>query len=199
MRSSTRSTDARPERVDLYVDESGQDTRGKLFVVAVVAVGNSDELRQRCEFFEESSGKRKVKWRSALRERRLAYLRTVMSEASSLGFSLFYGVFRRTTDYDSSTIDGIAKAIRRLHNPGSRVYVYVDGLAKSKCNVYKNRLRQLSCPVKKVIRVGRDENDSLIRLADALAGASAELLKYQETELKELFSQAERSGVLVSL
>ena len=192
-------TENEPKRVDLYVDESGQDTKGKLFVVAVVAVEKSDELRLRCESFEEASGKGKVKWRSAQRVRRLAYLRSVLSEGSSLGLTLFYSVFRRTTDYDSATIEGIAKSIRRLRTPGSHIYVYVDGLSKAKCNTYKTRLRKLSCPVKKVSRVRKDENEPLIRLADALAGASAELLKYQESDLNDLFSQAEQVGILVSL
>ena len=165
----------------------------------MVAVENSDKLRQYCESFEVSSGKGKVKWRSAQREKRLAYLRTVISGAASLGITLFYSVSRRTTDYDSATIDGVAKAIRRLRAPSARVYVYVDGLAKSKCNVYKNRLRRLSCPVRKVIRVAKDGNEPLVRLADALAGASAELLKYKDNELGELFSQAEQSGILVAL
>ena len=189
----------KPKRIDLYVDESGQDTKGELFVVAVVAVENSDESRQHCESFEKSSGKGKVKWRSAQKERRLAYIRTIISDASSLGITLFYSNFRRTTDYDSATINGIAKVIRRLRVPGSRMYVHVDGLSKTKCNVYKTHLRQLSCPVKKVSGVGNDKNEPLIRLADALAGASAELLKYQDRELNELFSQAEQNGILVSL
>ena len=199
MHGDAVSTTAKAKRVDLYVDESGQDTKGKLFVVAIVAVENSDEFRQYCESFEASSGKGKVKWRSAEKERRLAYLRTVISGAASLGVTLFYNVSRRTIDYDSATIDGVAKAIRRLKAPGSRVYVYIDGLSKSKCHVYKNRLRRLSCPVRKVIRVAKDENEPLVRLADALAGASAELEKYQDSELSELFSQAEQKGILVSL
>ena len=98
-------TDRKTKRIDLYVDESGQDTKGKLFVV--VAVENSDELRWCCESFEKSSGKGKVKWRSAYRERRLTYLRSIMSEGSSLGATLFYSVFRRTTDYDLATIEGL--------------------------------------------------------------------------------------------
>ena len=187
------------KRVDLYVDESGQDTKGKLFVVAVVAVENSDMFRQHCESFEQSSGKGKVKWRSAKREKRLTYLQTVISEGSSLGVTLFNSVFHQTTDYDAATIEGIAKSIRRLRVPGSRIYVYVDGLSKTKCNAYKTRLRRLSCPVKKVNRVRKDENEPLIRLADALAGASAELLKYQESDLTELFSQAVQDGILVTL
>ena len=74
-----------------------------------------------------------------------------------------------------------------------------SGKGKVKCNPYKTRLRRLSCPVKKVSRVGKDENEPLIRLADALAGASAELIKYQNRELSALFSHAEQSGVLVPL
>ena len=103
------STTAKVKRVDLYVDESGQDTRGKLFLVAIVSVENSDEFRRYCESFEASSGKGKIKWRSAQKERRLAYLRTVISSAASLGVTLFYSVSRQTTDYDSATIDGLRK------------------------------------------------------------------------------------------
>lgn len=33
------------KRYDLYVDESGQDTRGEVFVVTVVAVENSEKFR----------------------------------------------------------------------------------------------------------------------------------------------------------
>ena len=197
-------------RYDLYVDESGQDTKGEMFVVAVVAVENSEEFRQYCESLEKSSGKGKVKWRSAQKMLRLDYLRSIMFVSSSHKFKLFYSVFRKTTDYDSATIDGIANAIRKLRPLGSQVYVYVDGLAKSKCNAYKTRLRQLSCPVKKVSRVAKDENEPLVRLADALAGASAHLEKNRDRELRPIeknrdgelrpiFSKAEEKSILIPL
>ena len=189
---------ANPQRVDLYVDESGQDTKGELFVVAVVAVINSDEFRQYCESLEQSSGKRKVKWSKADKNKRMTYLRSILLNSSSHEFKLFYSMFRRTTDYDSATIDGIAKAIRRLRAPSSHIYVHVDGLAKSKCHTYKTRLRQLSCPVKKVSNK-EDEKDALIRLADALAGSSARLEKYQEEELRKLFSLAKKNGTLAEV
>ena len=186
------------QRYDLYVDESGQDTKGKLFVVAVVATENSDEFRQHCESLEQSSGKGKVKWRSAHKMRRLDYLCSIMLHSSSHKFKLFYSVFRRTTDYDSATIDGIASTIRKLRPIGSDVYVHVDGLPKSKRHVYKTRLRQLSCPVKKVTTV-KDENEPIIRLADAVAGASAALEKYENEELRQIFSSAEENEKLIIL
>ena len=98
----------------MYVDESGQDTKGEFFVVTVVSVENSDKFRQYCESLEHSTGKGKVKWRTAQKTRRLNNLRTIMLKSSTHSFKLFYSVFRRTTDYESATIDGIARAIRNL-------------------------------------------------------------------------------------
>lgn len=192
-------TPTKSTRIELFADESGQDTKGKLFVVAVVAVKNSDEFRQRCEDLERSSGKGKLKWGHAQRQKRLVYLRAIISEAPAFGVTLFYSVFRQTTDYDGATIEGIARVIQRLKHLNLHVYVHVDGLAKVKQGNYKTRLRRLGCPVRKVSRIAKDENEPLIRLADALAGASAELLKYQDSELNELFSQAERSSILIQL
>ncbi|RKU18304.1 hypothetical protein C6503_09655 [Candidatus Poribacteria bacterium] len=199
MGSNTKPVVANQKRVDLYIDESGQDTRGRLFIVAVVAVEDSDKLRQLCESFEETSGKRKKKWASSERSRRLDYLRAVIQKAATLNVTLFYSVFRKRTDYDAATIDGIAKAILRLSPSNSHVYVYVDGLAKAKRSAYKTGLRQLGFPVKKVIRVSKDENEPLIRLADALAGAAGELLKHQAPDLETLFSEAKQRGSLVEL
>ncbi len=198
MPNGSTLTTTKSKRIDLYVDESGQDTRGKLFVVAVVTVENSDEFRERCEYLERSSGKGKLKWGHAQREKRLVYLHAIISEAPSFGVTLFYSVFRQTTDYDGATIEGIARVIQRLKRFDFHVYVYVDGLAKVKQSNYKTRLRRLGCPVRKVSRIAKDENEPLIRLADALAGASAELLKYQDSELNELFSQAEQHSILVA-
>ena len=199
MTNGSKLTSMKSKRIDLYIDESGQDTKGELFVVAVVAVENSDEFRQHCEALERFSGKGKLKWGHAQKEKRLIYLRAIISEAPSFGVTLFFTVFRRTTDYDGATIEGIARVIQRLKPLNLHVYVYVDGLAKVKQGNYKTRLRRLGCPVRKVSRIAKDENEPLVRLADALAGASAELLKYQDKELNEIFSQAARSGILIQL
>ena len=135
--NNDRSDTVKRERIDLYIDESGQNTKGELFVVAVVAVENNQVFRQHCETLERSSGKRTVKWRTAHEKRRLDYLRSIMLHSSSHKFKLFYSVSRETTDYDLATIDGIASAVRRLRPIGSDVYVHVDGLPKSKRKVTK--------------------------------------------------------------
>lgn len=193
------TTETQKDRFDLYVDESGQDTKGKLFVVGVVTVENCDEIAMWCDSIERNSGKGKKKWSSAKRELRITYLRKIISDGSTLGLTLFYSIFYRTKEYDLATVEGIAKSIRRLRAPGSCIYVHVDGLSKSKCYSYNNELRKMSCPVKKVSRIRKDENEPIIRLADALAGAAAELLKYDADDLREMFTQAEGKGIIIKV
>ncbi len=199
MRNNLKLMASQQKRMDLYVDESGQDTRGRLFHVAVIAVEDSDRFRQFCEAAEEISGKRNTKWGKADKNKRLIYLRTVIQHAASCNAKLFYSVFRKTTDYDAATIEGIAKSIRVLRPSGSRVYVYVDGLTKTKRGNYKTSLRKFSCPVRKVNGIRRDENEPLIRLADAVAGASRDLLEHKDNELRKIFDIALQKGILVEI
>jgi hypothetical protein len=49
-----------------YVDETGQDTKGRLFIVAVVVTGEQrDDCLAWCEAMEQSTGKRRFKWGKA--------------------------------------------------------------------------------------------------------------------------------------
>lgn len=185
------------ERIDLYVDESGQDTQGELFVVSGVAVENSDKARQLCASIERTSGKGAAKWGSADRNKRLIYLRTVISDDRFSDFILFSYVFQKTKDYTGSTIQGIDLAVANLYPSDSPVYVYVDALVGAHWNKYKTRLRKLGCYVKKVRGIRKDENEPLIRLADAVAGATRDLLEHEDIELKKLFSLAMERGILV--
>ena len=198
MKINFKQTGAGTKRTEFYFDESGQDTGGELFIVAGVAVKDSDALRERCISLESTSGKGRAKWAEAKRTKRLAYLRAAVSDVSSFGGTVFYSVFRKTTDYDGATVEGIARAYHKLSIPDSLVFVYVDALGNKKGHNYKTRLRKLGCSVKKV-RGKKDENEPLIRLADAVAGAAAELLKYDSEDLGEIFSQAKQQGTLVEL
>lgn len=188
---------AKPERIDLYVDESGQDTKGQLFIVAGVAVEDSNKFRQLCRDLEKTSRKGLAKWGKANRNNRLVYLRTVISDDRFRDILLFSYVSRKTKNYVEATIRGIDLAVASLDPFDAPVFVYVDGLVKTQYKEYKNRLRQLGCPIEKV-RGRKDENEPLIRLADAVAGATRDLLeKYADSELKEPFSLAVKRGILV--
>lgn len=62
-----------------YVDETGQDTRGELFIVTVVVADQErDQLRQACEEIERDSRKGRRKWVKTKYNRRLAYIQQVV-------------------------------------------------------------------------------------------------------------------------
>ena len=185
-----------PKRIDLYIDESRQRIGGQWFIVTGVAVEDSNKFRQRCESLEKTSRKGFAKWGKANKNNRLAYLRAVISDERFREILLFSYVFRDTKNYVGATIRGIDLAVASFHPSDSPVFVYVDGLVKTEYKEYQVRLRKLGCHIEKV-RGAKDENEPLIRLADAVAGATRDLIEDRDNELKELFSLAVKRGILV--
>lgn len=183
-----------------YVDESGQDTKGKIFIVSVVVMGNErDELLRTCEEFEEKSGKGKVKWRKSSYKSRLDYISYIFSD-KRFKARIRYEVFQNRKLYDSATIEGIAHAIK-WHKPSEQftTLVYVDGLAKAKRHDYGAMLRRLGIPNRKVQGVSKDENNALIRLADAVAGFIRDIADGQTGKIKDLFTKAEDARVIIEV
>lgn len=183
-----------------YVDENGQDTKGKVFIVSVVVTGiERDELLQVCEGFEEKSGKGKVKWRKSSYKSRMEYITLVFSDKRFKG-KLRYEVFRDTKLYDTATIEGIAHAVK-WHKPTVQftTLIYIDGLAKTKRHNYGAMLRHLGVPTRKVQGVPKDENNALIRLADAVAGFMRDISDGATGKIKELYSKGKDAGVLIEV
>ena len=196
MRSNSKLSAAKQQRIDLYIDESRQRIGGQWFIVAGVSVEDSNKFRQLCEFLERTSRKGVAKWGKANKDNRLAYLRAVISDERFRNILLFSYVFRETKNYVGATIQGIDLAVASFHPFDSPVYVYVDGLVKTQYKEYQVRLRKLGCHIEKV-RGAKDENEPLIRLADALAGATRDLLEHRDNELQEIFSLAVKRDMLV--
>lgn len=187
---------AKLKGIDLYIDESRQRVGGEWFIVAGVAVENSDKFRQLCEDLEKTSRKRHFKWGKADKNNRLVYLRTIVSDARFRDILLFSYVFQKPKDYVAATVRGIDLAVANLHASNLPVSVYIDGLVKNQYREYQVRLRKLGCDVEKV-RGAKDENEPLIRLADALAGATRDLLQNRDNRLSEIFSLAVKRDILV--
>jgi hypothetical protein len=90
------------QKLYCYVDEAGQDTKGKLFVVAVViTAADRDALRHLLEAIDERSGKGRRKWHHTKPPRRRAYIQAVLAEPRCKG-ALHYALYRGTTDYPPS-------------------------------------------------------------------------------------------------
>ncbi len=67
------------QKLFCYVDESGQDTKGDLFLVSMVIVeGVKKELRDNLERVEKKTGKGKWKWIRSRKAQRADYMRAVL-------------------------------------------------------------------------------------------------------------------------
>ncbi len=97
-----------------------------------------------------------------------------------------------------TTIVGIAKAIHYKEPAEYATIIYVDGLKKSKRQEYGSELRKLGIPTRKVQGVTKDENNALIRLADAVAGFVRDVIDGGEEELI-IFTEAKKSSSLIEL
>jgi hypothetical protein len=159
------------QKLYAYVDETGQDTKGRLFVVSVVITGkNRDKLSETLERIEQDSGKRKRKWTKAGRRERLAYINRLLDYRKLFARCLFSTRFSKPGRY--LILEAVATAQAIIHYTGAQPYrasVFVDGLSRTERRPFAKQLRSLGIRVEKV-RGLRDEASAFIRLADAIAG-----------------------------
>ena len=184
------------ETLYCYVDETGQDTLGKFFIVAVVVSrSNRDSLVAKLQEFEQRSGKGKVKWMEARHRARFDYMRAVLS-SPSFKHTLYFSTFKNTTKYMALTVLSTAKAIVLAAPERSATTVYVDGLPKSRVRWFGTELRHLSVRNSRVRGVRQQQADSLMCLADAVAGFVRLALGVRDRDATELFERAKQEGYL---
>ena len=190
-------------KIYCFVDESGQDTGGRLFFVSVVVVG--EDRHGAARFLEEceaaSGRKRGQKWMKSTHPQRLAFIRLAF-DPSRLGAALFYQEYRDTKEYDKLTVLTILEAIHLYAAKHSvenySVTVVVDGLKAKQEAAVATHLRRAGMPVRKV-RGMRDEGDALLRLADFVAGLVRSAGEDRSPEYAEAVEKFLRKGLLQKL
>jgi hypothetical protein len=188
-----------PQKLYAYVDESGQDTFGELFVVAtVLTADNHERVRQSLERLERASGKGLRKWIKATPRQRLAYLTAVL-QLPALHGRLFAAHFTNTTTYLPCVLTTITQAVTAgAGGQPARATVLIDGLQKTVRQDVAAALRlQLQPHYIRVEKVrGLDEeSDALMRLADAMAGFVRHALEGRPA-LAPLLAESQRQGVI---
>lgn len=120
-----------PKQLYCYVDESGQDTRGRLFVVSVVITGSErDRLRDLCERIEQTSLKGVWKWTRVSCERQMAYARQIVAEPELRG-KLFYAVYKSAKGYLSLTVCPALTCIRLEGNCAAKTFALARCAARA--------------------------------------------------------------------
>lgn len=157
------------QKLYCYLDETGQDTRGDLFLVSAVVNGvERDDAQRILEQIEKESGKNKSKWVRTRDEARQRYLTAVFAQPVFQGH-LLYAVYRDTMNYPEHTAQTAKRAIDRFAEANYKAPIIVDGLEGQQRQSFSNLVRSLGVRYKTICGV-RDETDAFIRLADALCG-----------------------------
>jgi hypothetical protein len=161
------------KKIYCYVDETGQDTMGKLFIVVAIVVEKEREtLTFKLEKTESRSGKEQRKWFKTKEIERNKYLDTVLS-FKELKNKIYYQVFEETKSYKKLMVLVIARAIK-CYIKEQKIGLYqatvlIDGLRKTEVHKMSKALREQGVKIRKVKGL-KDESEPIIRLADAVAG-----------------------------
>lgn len=162
------------QKLYCYVDETGQDTQGVLFVVSVaVTKEDKEELRELLAKIEKITGKGKTKWVNTRKQFKIAYLEKILTQ-KVFRRKIFYSLSKETKTYREITLVTIASAITASKDiENYEALIFIDGLQKSEVKKVATGLRRIGVHTEKVRGI-RDESDELIRLTDAIAGVIRE-------------------------
>ncbi len=183
------------QKIFCYVDETGQDTEGDLFIVVVVVVEHEKEqLFSCCERIEQASGKGQRKWNKTTHDRRIVFIQQILAD-STFNRTLGFAVYRNTKEYAAATVQTIAHTIITMGKMDDKATIFIDGLTRTQERVIGSQLRQYGIRTEKVRGVKKDEHNALIRLADAMCGLVRAGWAGQPL-MKQLLAQAITTGWL---
>jgi hypothetical protein len=162
-----------------YIDESGQETLGILFLASALTFERADleSISVLLARIEKQSGKGIAKWSDANKHRRRAYIRTLLT-ADHLAGKLYYGEYRNTLKYREAIANIAAQSITQ--NAQIRVLLSGQGI-----------------PIRKVTSA-TDQASVFIRAADAVCGFIRDALE-GEPEYRRLLDKALREGFIVQV
>lgn len=182
------------QKLYCYVDETGQDTEGELFLVSVVVTEEEQETFAReLERIETETGKGRVKWHKTSVARKIAYLAAVLA-CPVFQRTIFFSHYTDSKAYVDLTVYTTAKAILQRAKADYKATIIVDGLSGSEVRHFSSELRKLHIRIRKV-RGARDETEPGIRLADAFAGFLRDALEGQDYA-QELYQEARKRGIV---
>jgi Protein of unknown function (DUF3800) len=185
------------QKLYAYVDESGQDTAGRLFVVGVLLLADErDALLPRLEAIEIRSGKHNMKWQKTRHNYRRAYMEA-LRQVPLVHQTLFFDVMQHG-NYMKLTARTTARALQRKTTAPYKVTVFVDGLRRHEIPIFSKTLRRLQVHINKVRGVRREENDAFMRLADALCGLVRDA-EEQQPWAQEMLASLQQRGMVTRL
>lgn len=163
-------------KVVSFTDESGQDTKGKMFVVCTIICASEDanDLDKALSKIESSSGKEK-KWHDTGDKRRHRYIKEIINSNIRTKFKVYYTMYQNKSEYSKLVGAHIAKAvINHTKEVDYKVTIFIDKMNKETINEVAKEIKSFRIRYRK-IRGLSEKASSLIRLADAACGLIRDL------------------------
>jgi hypothetical protein len=119
---------------------------------------------------EQESGKGTRKWHKVTPQRRQVYIAAVLQliEKMRENCHIVVGLRFSTLDYLVQMADIVANALSFQED--YRATILVDALEAKGAQILGARMRQHGANIRKVRGIRREENDALLRMADAVCG-----------------------------
>lgn len=155
-------------KIDSFTDESGQDTKGRFFVVCTVILpsGAVPVVDAHLEEVERTSGKLK-KWYHTGNKYRHRYVKGLMERRVFNELEVYYSSYQNKKDYIRLVGSHLAKAILAYsRNQESIAKIFIDKIDKGTLSRLKKEIKSFHIRYKK-IRGLSEEASPFIRLADA--------------------------------
>lgn len=185
-----------------YVDETGQDTEGDIFIVAVVVPENRDEVLEYLEKVERQSGKGKFKWGRVEPKKRFNYIKTILNQRK-YPLKIYFSFYGNTKEYKTLTILTIFKALQSIKDfKNQKFIISVDALGEKDRRFYGSELHKLGIPSRQVKGVQREESNSLIRLADSVCGFIRDIIEEKpnkDEKLTLVYKKAIKEDILIEV
>lgn len=188
-------TDKKKIKLYAFIDESGQDTKGRIFIVSILVFEkDKDKILEVLEEAEKDSGKKNTKWNKARYDFRNKYLKRI-SELKILKGKIFFEIFEDTKKYIELTSYATAKAILKKAKGDYKVTIFVDGFRQKELEVFTKGLRDLRIQTRKIRGVKKDENNAFIRLVDAICGLARDV-NDGKSEAERMLQKMKNSGIV---
>jgi Protein of unknown function (DUF3800) len=182
-----------------YVDETGQDTVGRFFLVSIILTSQTkkDYLETVIEEIESRTGKKKTKWTKARTDIKIRFLENI-SNVKDLQSSVYYSQYNDcTTGYEPLTSLSIAKVIQAKGEDNCSVTIVVDALTRKGIEKMRHELKRLHVKYDNIVGL-KDEQSAFLRLADCFAGFIRDYIEGQNYT-KKLFLALEKRGIVTEV
>jgi len=174
-----------------FVDETGQDTKGRFFLVAIVLKETEglENLKKQLLAIESSNSGQFLKWKRFSFEAKMKLLQK-LANLKELQGAVFYSTYQNSSAYTLLTALAIAKAVLAKATADFIVNVTLDGLNDKEREVVSHELKKLKVRYRK-IRGMKDEQNVFLRLAHIFAGFLRDYEEKQSYAITaiELFKQ----------